>query len=348
MGLRTVEDVTACRKNEIVRDLCTMAELITTTAEFNRRSAPFSRSDMRSVFDCVSVPSITSWQFIRQVSHEIRMNDYAKALGEDYWYTAFYLMDSLCNKGRMPLTPTNLHRVVLISVLAAVKELLQVTDPHVCESCCSGSECSSSSSVAKSVEEVAELPFRRLVSDVAAAGGVTDLDLSQMYSAFLQLLGPSAARRATFVTERVARKLTRHKPQCKRLYHDETSGRTWGCLLPPSSKRLPPCVPPTSTLLSQASAHTHHQLSPHQPPCQPPTASLRSRDSDLPPLSHGLKSRSSITSTPPVTPSVTTTTTTTSEARDPQSSTYLRRKLDLARIFADTNLPARESEPLSS
>eukprot|EP01064_Diplonema_japonicum_P028189 TRINITY_DN4266_c2_g1_i1.p1 TRINITY_DN4266_c2_g1~~TRINITY_DN4266_c2_g1_i1.p1 ORF type:complete len:258 (+),score=16.06 TRINITY_DN4266_c2_g1_i1:103-876(+) len=145
-----------------------LAELLATTSEFNRRRGVHEKEDQRSVFECISVPPITIWTFIKNLH----------AFGGD-WVVTTILIDRICKEGAIPLTPWNVHRVVLVCYAAS-------TDRELSKSLCT-------------------------------AGGVTQGDMEEMHSVLTNLLSGNLSVTHSHI-KNVQQNFARHIPQHERLY----------------------------------------------------------------------------------------------------------------------------------
>eukprot|EP01059_Diplonema_ambulator_P016521 TRINITY_DN28106_c0_g1_i1.p1 TRINITY_DN28106_c0_g1~~TRINITY_DN28106_c0_g1_i1.p1 ORF type:complete len:289 (+),score=52.10 TRINITY_DN28106_c0_g1_i1:91-867(+) len=148
-----------------------LAELLTTTSEFNRRRGVHEKEDVRAVFECVSVPPITVWKFIKNLANVF----------EGDWIATTILMDRVSREGSMPLTPWNVHRLLLV--------------------------CYSMSTQDRS----------RHRPTLAAAGGVPETDLKEMQHTILTILAENISI-TRWQIHNIQQNFARFIPQHERLH----------------------------------------------------------------------------------------------------------------------------------
>ena len=127
-----------------VKVLATLAETLTSTAEYNRYTGQHTADDDRSVFECVTIPPITVWRFVEVLCGMVPITSV------EHWYITACLVDRLCISSATPLTPWNQHRILLVCFAIALPEQYR----------------------------------RKYLPLIAAAGGVTDSDMDEMIATF--------------------------------------------------------------------------------------------------------------------------------------------------------------------
>eukprot|EP01061_Rhynchopus_euleeides_P016589 TRINITY_DN27900_c0_g1_i1.p1 TRINITY_DN27900_c0_g1~~TRINITY_DN27900_c0_g1_i1.p1 ORF type:complete len:398 (+),score=126.27 TRINITY_DN27900_c0_g1_i1:417-1610(+) len=158
------------------KTLITLAETLTSTAEHNRSVGVHSAKDARSVFECVTVPPISIWSFINSVSQMVPV------ASVDHWLVTGCLIDRLCIYTNTPLTPWNIHRVILVSFTIAMQEDVRTN----------------------------------YLSTIARAGGVAVQDMHDMIVTFEGYKIPETV--SSRMMKKVRQFLSKPVPLCKRLH----------------------------------------------------------------------------------------------------------------------------------
>ena len=154
----------------------TLAESLTCTAEHNRFIGVHSAEDKRSAFECVTIPPITVWSFLSGLSQMVPIATM------EHWYATACLIDRLCIYTNTPLTPWNIHRIILVSFTVALSE---------------GSR-------------------NNYLSTIARAGGVSIQDMHDMVATFESYhIAETVSRRHM---KKIAQFLSKPVPLCKRLF----------------------------------------------------------------------------------------------------------------------------------
>ena len=189
-----------------------LADLITATAEMNRRVGKHDSCDSRSMFECVSIPPISIFQFGKGLA---KLNFHSEV-----WYHTAVLIDRSCIVGDMPLTPWNSHRVLLACLLVALKAL-DTNDVTV-----------------------------DLNSELSRLGGVSPLDLNEMEATLLNLIEFNTSISQHHIL-RAAKYIRKPRPQYRRIYTSTISPNCcWAALFtPPKARDAPRPVPPAEPVV---------------------------------------------------------------------------------------------------
>eukprot|EP01060_Flectonema_neradi_P039096 TRINITY_DN847_c3_g2_i2.p1 TRINITY_DN847_c3_g2~~TRINITY_DN847_c3_g2_i2.p1 ORF type:complete len:289 (+),score=45.40 TRINITY_DN847_c3_g2_i2:150-1016(+) len=188
-----------------------LADLVTATAEMNRRVGTHDAGDARSMFECVSIPPISIGQFAKRLG-ELKFHS-------EIWYHTAVLIDRSCVVGDMPLTPWNSHRVLLSCLLVALKAL----DTPVVDG--------------------------DLNAELSRLGGVSPLDLNEMEATLLNLIEFNTLITQQHVL-RASKYIRKPRPQYRRIHTSQISPNCcWAALFPPPKARdvarpVPPAVEP--------------------------------------------------------------------------------------------------------